>query len=137
MKITYTKELLATMKLFTRITGAILKDSFEYEHTLYFVVESGHIGKAIGKGGATVRELQDKLKKHVRIIEFNPDIATFVQNLIYPLRVEAVIVNDGKIIIKSSDRAIRGQLIGRNAKNLNMLKDVASRYFPVSIIQVE
>ena len=137
MKITYTKELLGVMKLFTRVTGALLKDSFEYEQTLYFVVEPGNIGKAIGKGGATVKELQQKFQKHVRVVEYNQDIATFVQNLIYPLRVESVTADNGKITIKSSDRSVRGQLIGRNAKNLNMLRDVTSRYFPVSTIQVE
>ena len=137
MKITYTKELLAIMKLFTRVTGALLKDSFEYEGSLYFIVEPGHIGKAIGKGGSTVRELQEKFKKHVRVIEYNQDLATFVQNLIYPLHVDAVIAEEGKITIKSSDRAVKGQIIGRNAKNLNMLRQVAMRYFPISTIQVE
>ena len=137
MKITYTKELLAVMKLFTRITGALLKDSFEYDHTLYFIVEPGHVGKAIGKGGATVRDLQEKFKKHVRVVEYNPNVTAFVQNLIYPLKVDDVTADGGKIIIKSNDRAVKGQIIGRNAKNLNMLREVATRYFKVSMIHVE
>ncbi|MBS3138879.1 NusA-like transcription termination signal-binding factor [Candidatus Woesearchaeota archaeon] len=137
MKITYTKELLAVMKLFMRVTGALLKDSFEFDHTLYFVVEPGHIGKAIGKGGSTVRELQEKFKKHVRVVEYNSDVTRFVQNLIYPLKVDGITVENGKLIIKSDDRAVRGQLIGRNAKNLNMLREVATRYFKISTIQVE
>ena len=137
MKITYTKELLAVMKLFTRITGALLKDSFEYDHTLYFIVEPGHIGKAIGKGGVTVRNLQEKFKKHIRVVEYNPDVAVFIQNLIYPLRVDGVSAEGEKITIRSSDRSVREQLIGRNAKNLNMLREVATRYFQVSMIHVE
>ena len=137
MKITYTRDLLAIMKMFTRVTGALLKDSFEYENTLYFIVEPGHVGKAIGKGGSTVKELQEKFKKHVRVVEYNPDVAAFVQNLIYPIKVDGVAADNGKIVIKSSDMSIRGQLIGRNAKNLNMLRQVAARYFQISTIQVE
>src|SRR3989338_3626795 len=107
MKITYTKELLAIMKLFTRVTGALLKDSFEYEGSLYFIVEPGHIGKAIGKGGSTVRELQEKFKKHVRVIEYNRDLTRFVQNLIYPLKVDGITVENGKLIIKRDRKSTR------------------------------
>src|SRR3989338_221212 len=127
MKITYTKELLAIMKLFTRVTGALLKDSFEYEGSLYFIVEPGHIGKAIGKGGSTVRELQEKFKKHVRVVEYNSDVTRFVQNLIYPLKVDGITVENGKLIIKSDDRAVRGHLMGKKAKILNSLGGVAPR----------
>ncbi|HLC74761.1 MAG TPA: NusA-like transcription termination signal-binding factor [Candidatus Nanoarchaeia archaeon] len=137
MKITYTKELLASMSIFTRITGAELKDAFEHENALYFVVQPGQMGKAIGRGGATVKELQERFKRHIRIIEYCPDIIKFIQNVIYPLKVEGMTEESGVITIKSEDRALKGQLIGRNAKNLNMLRDVVSRYFKVTEIRIE
>lgn len=136
MKITYTKELLAQMALFSRETGALLKDSFEIEDTLYFIIEPGDMGKAIGKQGRVVKELQFKLKKRIRLIEYNPDVVQFIANIIYPLKAD-ISEKDGNIIIKSPDRAIKGQLIGRNAKNLNMLGDVAKRYFGIKEIFIE
>ena len=137
MKITYTKELLELMRLFSRETGALLKDSFEIEDTLYFVIEPGDMGKAIGKQGRVVKDLQFKLKKKIRLIEYNPDVVQFIANVIYPIKVDGITENAGKIIVKSQDRVVKGQLIGRNAKNLNMLRDVAKRYFEVSEIIVE
>jgi transcription termination/antitermination protein NusA len=135
MKIKYSKELLAHMKIFSRITHASLKDSFEYDNTLYFIVEVGQIGKAIGKGGSVVRDLQQKFKRRIRVVEYNQDATKFVSNLIYPIKAD-VRAEEGKIII-SCERAKRGQLIGRDAKNLNMLKLAAQRYFNVSDITVE
>ena len=137
MKIKYTRELLERMNLFLRATGAGLKDCFEGEDTLYFVVENGEIGKAIGKGGIIVKELQNKLQRKIRIIEFHPDAAEFVKNVIYPLTVDGVEVHGTIVVVHSLDRNTKGLLIGRNAKNLNMLTKVVQRYFTVDEIKVE
>ena len=94
------------------------------------------MGKAIGKQGRVVKELQFKLKKRIRLIEYNPNVIQFISNVIYPLKAD-ISEKDGNIIIKSPDRVIKGQLIGRNAKNLNMLTNVAKRYFEVKEIKVE
>ncbi len=137
MKIKYTKELLWTMSLFSRMTGSRLKDCFEMEGVLHFVVEPGDAGKAIGKGGIVIKNIQEKLKKRVRVVEFSSDIATFVQNLIHPLKVDGVSHEGSVVVLKSEDRNTKGLLIGRNAKNLNMLRDVVQRYFPIEVVKVE
>lgn len=137
MRIKYTKELLGSMGVFARLTGTAVRDCFEMDGVLYFVVEPGEIGKAIGKGGSTVRELQERLKRRIRIIEFHPEIQEFVKNAIYPLKVDSVERQGEILVLKSADRGIKGLLIGRNAKNLNMLKDVVRRYFTVEDIKVE
>lgn len=137
MKITYTKELLEFMSLFARATGADIKDCFEIEEVLYFVVQPGNIGKAVGKRGDTVRNLQDKLKKRIRVIEYTPSLVEFVKKVVYPIKVDDVQEENGVVVLKSNERSIRALLIGRNAKNLNRVKDVAKRYFPVIDIRVE
>ena len=137
MKITYNKELLAQMRLFSRETGALLKDSFELEDTLYFVIEPGDMGKAIGKQGRVVKELQFKLTKRIRLIEYSSNVVQFIANAIYPLKIERISEKDGVVTLKSPDREIRSQLIGRNAKNLNTLREVAKRYFDITKIVIE
>jgi len=136
MKIIYTKELIATMNFFSRATGAAVKDCFEIEDMLYFVVEPGNIGKAIGKKGAAVKELQFKLKKRVKVIEFSKDLVQFIKNVVYPITVE-VEQHEGVVLLKSFDRDVKGQLIGRNAKHLNMIVSVTKRYFPITEVKVQ
>ncbi len=137
MKIKYTKELLAMMNLFSRATGAGIKDCFDAENTIYFVVQPGDLGKAIGKGGIIVKELQHKLQRKIRIIEFHNDASEFVKNVIYPVTADSIELQGNLLIVRSSDRNTKGLLIGRNAKNLNMLTKVVQRYFTVDEIKVE
>ena len=124
------------MNIFSRTTGAVVKDCFEIEDVLYFVVEPGNIGRAIGKKGAAVKELQYQLKKRVKVIEFSPDVVQFVKNVVYPINIE-VEENGGVIVLKSGNRDIKGRLIGRNAKHLNMVISVTKRYFPITEMKVE
>jgi len=125
------------MRLFSRDTGALLRDCFEVEDALYFIIEPGDMGKAIGKQGRVVKDLQFKLNKKIKLIEFNSDVTRFLSNAIYPLRVDQITDEQGIIHLKSADRTVKSQLIGRNAKNLNMLTNVAKRYFEVKEIKVE
>ena len=137
MKIKYNKELIDLMGIFSSVTGAGLKDCFEADEVLYFIVESGQIGKAIGKGAVNVKKLQQKFNRKLRIAEYSQDLARFVQNLIFPLKVDAVELQDETVVLKSNDRHTKGLLIGRNAKNLKITTDVVKRYFPIKEIKVE
>ncbi len=137
MKIKYTKELLDIMGLFSAVTHAHLKDCFEIDETFYFVVEPGQIGKAVGKSAVNVKKLQEKLKKKIKIVEFNPTLVRFVTNFIFPFKVDSIEEEEGIITIKSQDRQTKGLLIGRNAKNLKIMTDVVKRYFTISEIKVE
>lgn len=137
MRITYTKELLEVMSIFARSTGAEVKDCFEIEEVLYFVVQPGNIGKAVGKNGETVRNFQEKLKRRVRVIEYTSNLMEFVKHIVYPVKVDDVHEENGVVVLKSNDRSTRALLIGRNAKNLNRVKDMARRYFQFTDIRVE
>lgn len=132
MRGTYTKELLDQLRLFERLSGVEPRDGFDADETLYFVVEAPDAGRAIGRQGAVVKQLERALRRPVRIVAFDEDPAQFVRNLLQPL--EAPCTQEGKvIIIRSTGRASKGVLIGRNAKHLNTLRSVVQRYFPVDI----
>ncbi len=136
MKIKYTKELLEVMNLFSSLTGARLKDCFEVDEIIYFVVDEGQIGKAVGKGAVNVKKLQEKLNKKIKIIEFNHDLIKFVKNLIFPLKVNSITEEEGIVELRSDDRQTKGLLIGRNAKNLKIMTDVVKRYFDIMEVKV-
>lgn len=137
MKVRYTNELIGLMGVFSRISGVDVKDCFEYDETVYFVVNPGNMGKALGKGGSTIRRAQEAIKKKVKVVEFNIDVIAFVKNLLYPRIIDGVQLDGEMLVIKSMNRPTKGMLIGRNAKNLNMVRDVVQRYFPIKDVRVE
>ena len=55
------------MSLFQNITGAVARDCVvdEKMDRVIFIVNKGQMGLAIGKGGATIRQLQGIVTKKV------------------------------------------------------------------------
>jgi len=60
-----TTDQIKLMSLFQNVTGATARDCIEDEKLdrVIFVVNQGKMGLAIGKGGTTIRNLQNVIKK--------------------------------------------------------------------------
>ena len=52
------------------VSGARVKDCFQDDDTIYFIVAQGEIGKAIGKSGMNIKRVQDELHKKIKVVEF-------------------------------------------------------------------
>lgn len=129
-KIVYNAELMKIMSFFERMTLTRLKDCIFEPRQIIFVVQPNMISKAIGKRGANVKTLEKKLNKKIKIVEFNPELKTFVANYIMPLRVEKIQQEDNIITLKTPDKVTKSMLIGRNAQNLRYTEEIMRRYFP-------
>ncbi len=134
-KIKYSQDLMKFMSIFETITHAKLKDCIE-DDFLIFVVQENQIAKSIGKNGNNVKQLQNILKKKIKIVEFNTDVVIFVKNLITPLKAKDIKIDEDVIIIQGEDTKTKGLLIGRNAKNLREYESIVKRYFPIKEIKV-
>ncbi len=132
-------QVLATMQLFGRVTRAELKGFFQDELTkqMVFVVQPGHMRKAIGKGGANVKKLENLFKTKVRLVEFSSDRDEFLVRLLAPLKVKNVEErDDGTILVEAADHKTRGYIIGRAASALRNLETNLRRFFEVKEIKV-
>lgn len=136
IKIKFDIELMKVMTLFETITRSKVKDVIKNEDLYIFIVQEGEIGKAIGKKAANVRKLENVLKRKVRVIEYSNDLERFVRNVIMPLRVEKVEIEDAIVILHTSDTKTRGYLIGRAASNLRNTESIVKRHFPIDEIKV-
>jgi N utilization substance protein A len=136
IKIKFDVNIMKFISLFETLTKAEVKDCFEIGERLVFVVKEGNIGKALGKGGSNIKKIEGMLKKKLRIIEFNPDLLRFIQNVVYPSKVKDINMEDDIVTITPPDSQTRGYLIGRGAVNLNITKDIVKRYFEVKDIKV-
>jgi NusA-like KH domain protein len=136
MNITFDKSSLGLMSSFAAKTKANVKDVIEEQDIVIFVVGPGQLFKALGKSGANVKNLSQKLKKRIKVVEFNPDLKVFIKNNIYPVEVKEI-TQEGKIITLHGENVkTKSLLIGRNAQNLRQLERVVKRYFDIDEIKV-
>jgi N utilization substance protein A len=97
------------------------------------LVAAGEAGKAIGRNGAHVQQLQQQLKKKIKIIEYRDSPAEFVRSLIAPLRVEEVREEGELLLLQDHNKKTKGLLIGREGKNLRILNRAMQRFFPKEV----
>ena len=82
-EIKLTTDQMRLMSLFQNVTGATARDCVEDEkqNRVIFVVNSGKMGLAIGKGGSHIKSLQNIVKKNVELVEFDKDPTKFLKNM--------------------------------------------------------
>jgi len=141
-EIKLTTDQMRLMSLFQNVTGATARDCVEDEkqNRIIFVVNSGKMGLAIGKGGSHIKSLQNLIKKNVELVEFNEDPETFLKNMLNPKLVSEVKLNkrdDGSLqAIVIVDPAKKGIVVGREGRNAEKARLLAKRYFNISRVLI-
>lgn len=122
--------LIGFINSFENMTHAKVKDAFfDRNETLVFVVEEGEMGKAIGKNGANIKNVGFRMKKRVKVLEYNADPVTFVKNAIHPVRADSIELQENTIVITVSSTESKAMILGRSKSNLIELNETVKRYF--------
>lgn len=129
MKTKYDVESLQLMNLFEKITRAKLKDCFTNKDKLYFIVQQGQLKKALGPKKENIQKLVKAMNRNIKIVEFNPNVLEFVKNVMHPLRMEDINMDEDVIIIKGTDTKTKGLMIGARAQNLRNYEEIVKKYF--------
>ena len=130
------------MSLFQNVTGATARDCIEDEKQdrVIFVVNSGKMGLAIGKGGVHIKSLQNIVKRNVELVEFDDDPAKFLSNLLNSKLVSEVKINtrlDGsRQAIVLVDSRKKGIVVGREGRNAEKARMLAKRYFDITSVLI-
>ncbi|HJT10744.1 MAG TPA: NusA-like transcription termination signal-binding factor [Candidatus Nitrosotalea sp.] len=138
-----TTDQIKLMSLFQNVTGATARDCIEDERQdrVIFVVNQGKMGLAIGKGGATIRNLQNVVKRNVELVEYSEDPAEFLKNMLNPKLVSEVKLNkrlDGSLqAIVLVDAKKKGIVVGREGRNAEKARLLAKRYFQISSVLIQ
>jgi NusA-like KH domain protein len=137
-RIVFSTELIKFISLFEHMTHVSPKDCFEDANgTLLFIVPEGKIAKALGKSAVNAKNLERKLNRKLRIIEYKEDVKSFIKSLLFPLKVNDVSeIEEGIFQIEPIDHKTRGLIIGRAASNLRNTEKTAKRFFDIKEIKV-
>ena len=130
-------ETLKLFKLFEKITRAKLKTITELKDRVVFIVEQGNLKKALGKNSENVKKLEQALNRKIKIVEFNSDPMRFTTNLMFPLKVQEISMEqEGVIVVKGPDTKTKGLMIGARAQNLRAYEAIVTKYFDIKEIKV-
>ncbi|MDI6806264.1 MAG: NusA-like transcription termination signal-binding factor [Candidatus Aenigmarchaeota archaeon] len=130
MDVKFDEEAIKLITLFESFTGSLIKDCIidEGGNTIYMIVEEGKLGIAIGKNGKNIKTVEKIVKKNIKLFEFSPDITVFTRGVIPQAnRIDLM----GDKLEVWVDKKHRGIVIGRERKNLNLLKKIFKRNFGI------
>ena len=141
-KIKLTSDELRLMSLFQSVTSVTARDCVldDKMERVIFIVNRGQMGLAIGKGGATIRQLQNVVTKKVELVEYSDDASDFVRNILNPQMVNDVKIthrNDGsKQAVVLVDAKRKGIVVGKEGRNAEKARLLAKRYFQISNVLI-
>ena len=142
MEIKLTTDELRLMSLFQSVTSATARDCIldEKMDRVIFVVNKGQMGLAIGKGGSTIKQLQNVVAKKIELVEFSDDAAEFIRNMLNAEMVNDVRISDrsdgSKQAVVTVDQRKKGAVVGREGRNAEKARLLAKRYFQITNVQI-
>lgn len=141
-KIKLTSDELRLISLFQSITSASARDCIvdEKMERVIFIVNKGQMGLAIGRGGATIKQLQNVVAKKVELVEYSDDASEFICNTLNSDMINQVKINermDGtKQAVVIVDAKKKGIVVGREGRNAEKARLLAKRYFQISNVLI-
>ncbi len=134
MTIKLTTEDIRTAGVFERLTGVHVKDCLMDEECVYFLIEPGKMGMAIGKNGSKIKNVGKTLGKIVKIFEYADTPEEMVKNFIPNLKSIEIDSNVVTVSIHVSDRST---VIGKNGRNIKMIREFLKRHFKIETLRLK
>jgi len=133
MGIKLTTEHVRIVGIFERLTGVNVRDCLINEDTVYFLVEPGKMGMVIGRNGNKIKNVCKTLGKKVKIFEHADTPEKLVRNLIP--NINSIEIHNGVITVSIpvSDKSI---VIGKNGKNIKMIREFLDRHFGIKNLRL-
>ncbi len=126
------------INFFERYTKVHARDCVVEAGNIIFIVDEGKAGRAIGRKGLTISELEKKFNKKIKIFEWSDDLNKFVSNLA-PQAKSATIedTRTGKTLVITVDSSKRGLLIGKGGSNINRIRGIVKRYYDIDEVKLQ
>ncbi len=138
MTIVFTTETIRLLTFFEKITNVPVRDCFMNNDIIFYIVEEGKIGLAIGKNGSSIKNVERILGKKVKVFEYSTNPVQFIKNLI-PQSKEVRMINNEDLITAEVivGKKNRGFVIGRSGEKIKIYKEILKRVHNITDIQVK
>jgi len=138
-QITLSDREMQRIRIATDITKADIVDCIETDDKIIFVLKKGFIGFAIGKNAKNLEILRKIFKKNIKFVGLDEDEQRFIANLFKPFEVESIVIEKvgkrkvAKVEVKQREKS---KIIGKNGKNINIIRELARRHSSIEDVQI-
>jgi len=128
------------IRMASDITMIDILDCIITEDKLVFVVRQGDLGAAIGRKASNLRKLQSLFKKNIKFVEYHTDKTQFIRNLCKPFKAQNITFSGEEdspvayIVVSPSEKS---KLIGKNGRNIELIRQLARRHHSIKDVQVK
>lgn len=138
MPVRYTSDDIINITSFENITKSSVIDYLKENDKLYFVIKSNNFRALIGPNGSKIKEIQQKMNQNLTIYKYSDNIEEFTKNLIMvpTKKIELEQKDNQKTIIIETEKRNKGLLIGRDGKNIKIIKTFLKRQFNIDNIKI-
>lgn len=128
MPIKFQTDSLRAIAAFQSVTGVDAKDCLVTDSSVFFLVEPGGLGRAIGRNGSSIKELRRVFDKPVKIFEYSDTPEGLIKNMIPGANNIEMGKDDVKVSIPVENRS---EVIGRGGRNIKAIKEFLFRHFKI------
>ena len=124
----------------SKITNTDILDCMITDDKLVFIVKKGQLGAAIGIKAKNLEKLRGLFKKVIKFVEFDSDKERFVQNLCKPYKINNVVLEgegDSTVAKVEVDISDKSKIIGKNGRNIEVIRKLASRHHSIKDVQIK
>jgi len=130
------------MALLENMTGATILDCVIYDEdgTIIFAVKKGDIGLTIGREGEKIKRFKKLTNKQIEVFEYSDTPVRFITMALKPAKIREIKMIDrvdgGQVAMVRVEPKDKGIAIGKNGKNIKMIRFLAKRYFNLQNIVI-
>lgn len=130
MVVTFDTETIRIITLFENLTNTSVRDCLiDYDtNTVYFIVDEGKMGVAIGKNGSSIKNAEKIIGRNIKVFEFSKNLSNFVKNLIQKVEEVRIKEENDKVIAEVKvEKKFKSMIIGREGRRLKIFKEILER----------
>lgn len=139
-EMTVDNRMMGYIVLFEKLGRVELKECLENEDMVLFLVGERKLAELFKRNSNIIAELKDKINKHILVAEVSRDLLSYVKNLFYRFGVKEIFLNwkQGQIdILVGVEQSEIGKAIGKEGRNIKLMKEAVSRYFNVKSLNIK
>lgn len=134
-----TNDEMVLVNILEQETGARATDVLVTENTVWFLVQKGDLGRAIGRGGNNLRKLRDGFGKNVELVEASEELKKFLANFFHGVvfeRYEEKEEDGKKSVFLRVNASEKGKAIGKGGEKINVCRELIKRHFGVDELRI-
>lgn len=119
------------LNLFGRITKVNTRFCFKYNENIIFCVPKPLISKAVGEGGKNIRQINEILRKRIKVISSPQgihDAKQFIEAIVKPVAFKDLEVKNNEIVLTAGSQS-KAALIGRNKRRFLEMQRIVKDFF--------